>query len=185
MASESPCQNYRQMRFSANYLYEKRSLLLWDKSLIKPKSQWLWLSVPFYNMTMVLAKFSALTLFTRLFRPRPFRLATYILMGCLVVIGLWTTLSGFFFCNPVHAFWSPSEEVRKIKCLPSGPVWFTNAALQTVTDLVILILPMPLLWRLQLPKRQKWGIIVVFGLGIMSVEPTPSWLISGIKLTFL
>lgn len=185
MASESPCQNYRQMRFSANYLYEKRSLLLWDKSLIKPKSQWLWLSVPFYNMTMVLAKFSALTLFTRLFRPRPFRLATYILMGCLVVIGLWTTLSGFFFCNPVHAFWNPSEEVRKTKCLPSGPVWFTNAALQTVTDLVILILPMPLLWRLQLPKRQKWGIIVVFGLGIMSVEPTPSWLISGIKLTFL
>ncbi|CRL20550.1 unnamed protein product [Penicillium camemberti] len=130
---------------------------------------WLWLSVPFYNMTMVLAKFSALTLFTRLFRPRPFRLATYILMGCLVVIGLWTTLSGFFFCNPVHAFWSPSEEVRKIKCLPSGPVWFTNAALQTVTDLVILILPMPLLWRLQLPKRQKWGIIVVLGLGIIIV----------------
>ncbi|CAI7590068.1 unnamed protein product [Penicillium palitans] len=130
---------------------------------------WLWLSVPFYNMTMILAKFSALTLFTRLFRPRPFRLATYIIMGCLVVIGLWSTLSGFFFCNPVHAFWNPSEEVRKTKCLPSGPVWFTNAAFQTVTDLVILILPMPLLWKLQLPKRQKWGIIVVFGLGIIIV----------------
>ncbi|CAI7581530.1 unnamed protein product [Penicillium viridicatum] len=135
-------------------------------------------------MTMVLAKFSALTLFTRLFRPHPFLLATYIVMGCLVIIGLWTTLSGFFFCIPVHAFWNTSEEVRKTKCLPTTPVWFTNAALQTVTDLVILILPMPLLWKLQLPKRQKWGIIVVFGLGIMQVELTRLWLISGTKLTF-
>ncbi|KAJ5967749.1 hypothetical protein N7501_003997 [Penicillium viridicatum] len=133
---------------------------------------WLWLLVPFYNMTMVLAKFSALTLYTRLFRPHPFLLATYIVMGCLVIIGLWTTLSGFFFCTPVHAFWSTSAEVRKTKCLPTTPVWFTNAALQTVTDLVILILPMPLLWKLQLPKRQKCGIIVVFGLGIMQVELT-------------
>ncbi|KAL2706537.1 hypothetical protein AAEP93_001787 [Penicillium crustosum] len=130
---------------------------------------WLWLSVPFYNMTMILAKFSALTLFTRLFRPRPFRLATYIIMGFLTIIGLWTTLSGFFFCVPIHAFWSPSAEVRETKCLPSGPVWFTNAALQTITDIVILILPMPLLWKLQLPSRQKWGIIVVFSLGIIIV----------------
>ncbi|KAJ9487648.1 hypothetical protein VN97_g5668 [Penicillium thymicola] len=130
---------------------------------------WLWLSVPFYNMTMILAKFSALTLYIRLFRPRPFLLTTYILMGCLVIIGLWTTLSGFFFCIPVHTFWSASAEVRNTKCLPAAPVWFTNAALQTITDLVILVLPMPLLWKLQLPKRQKWGILVVFGLGIIIV----------------
>ncbi|KAJ6178842.1 hypothetical protein N7519_009303 [Penicillium mononematosum] len=111
---------------------------------------WLWLSVPFYNMTMVFAKLSALTLFARLFR-------------------LWTTLSGFFFCVPVHAFWNPSEDVRLAKCLPAAPVWFTNAALQTSTDLVILVMPMPLLWKLQLPKRQKWGILVVFSLGIFII----------------
>ncbi|CAG7962272.1 unnamed protein product [Penicillium nalgiovense] len=130
---------------------------------------WLWLSVPFYNMTMIFAKISALTLFARLFRPRPFLLATYIVMGFLVIVGLWTTLSGFFFCVPVHSFWSPYEEVRLAKCLPAAPVWFTNAALQTATDLVILIMPLPLLWKLQLPKRQRWGILVVFSLGIFTI----------------
>ncbi|KGO43735.1 hypothetical protein PEX1_088380 [Penicillium expansum] len=110
---------------------------------------WLWLSVPFYNMTMVLAKFSALTLYARLFHPRPFLLVTYIFMGFFVIVGLWTTLSGFFFCIPIHAFWSPSPEIRLTKCLPAAPVWFTNAALQTFTDL--------------------WGILVVFGLGILIV----------------
>ncbi|CAG8899039.1 unnamed protein product [Penicillium egyptiacum] len=130
---------------------------------------WLWLSVPFYNMTMIFAKLSALTLFARLFRPRPFLLVTYTLMGFLVIVGLWTTLSGFLFCVPVHAFWSPYEEVRLAQCLPAAPVWYTNAALQTFTDLVILVLPMPLLWKLQLPKRQKWEILVVFSLGIFII----------------
>lgn len=131
------------------------------------QSQWLWLSVPFYNMTMILAKFSALTLYARLFRPRRFLLITYSLMGFLVIVGLWTSLSGFLFCIPLHAFWSPSAEVRDSNCLPASPVWFTNAALQTFTDLVILVLPLSLLWKLQLPRRQKWGILVVFGLGIL------------------
>ncbi|KAI3097343.1 hypothetical protein CBS147333_9368 [Penicillium roqueforti] len=130
---------------------------------------WLWLSVPFYNMTMILAKFSALTLYARLFRPRRFLLITYSLMGFLVIVGLWTSLSGFLFCIPLHAFWSPSAEVRDSNCLPASPVWFTNAALQTFTDLVILVLPLSLLWKLQLPRRQKWGILVVFGLGIFIV----------------
>jgi hypothetical protein len=133
----------------------------------EPQPQWLWLSVPFYNLTMVLTKFSALTLYARIFRPHSFLLVTYILMGFLVIVGLWTTLSGFFFCIPVHAFWSPSAEIRRTKCLPATPVWFTNAAIQTSTDLVILILPLPLLWKLQLPKREKWGILIVFSLGIM------------------
>ncbi|KGO75344.1 hypothetical protein PITC_001980 [Penicillium italicum] len=130
---------------------------------------WLWISVPFYNLSMILAKFSALSLYARLFRPYPFLLATYILMGFLVILGLWTTLSGFFFCIPINAFWSPSAEIRATKCLPATPVWFTNAALQTSTDMVILILPMPLLWKLQLPRRQKWGILVVFSLGIIAI----------------
>ncbi|EKV21207.1 hypothetical protein PDIP_08740 [Penicillium digitatum Pd1] len=118
---------------------------------------------------MVLTKFSALTLYARIFRPHSFLLVTYILMGFLVIVGLWTTLSGFFFCIPVHAFWSPSAEIRRTKCLPATPVWFTNAAIQTSTDLVILILPLPLLWKLQLPKREKWGILIVFSLGIIVV----------------
>ncbi|KXG46038.1 uncharacterized protein PGRI_048940 [Penicillium griseofulvum] len=130
---------------------------------------WLWLSVPFYNLAMILAKISALTLFTRVFHPRSFLLVTRILIGFLVVVGLWTTISGFIYCIPISHFWNPSAEVRKGHCLPDGPVWFTNAGIQTFTDLVIVALPLPLLWKLQLPKKQKWGMLVVFSLGIFIV----------------
>ncbi|OQE37094.1 hypothetical protein PENCOP_c010G01814 [Penicillium coprophilum] len=130
---------------------------------------WLWLSVPFYNLTMILAKISALTLFTRVFHSRRFLIITYVLISFLALFGLWTTLSGFIYCIPIHYFWNPSQEARKKHCLPDGPTWFTNAGIQTFTDLLIVAMPIPLLLKLQLPKRQKWAIIVVFSLGILIV----------------
>lgn len=88
-------------------------------------------------------------------------------MGFLVIAGLWMTLSGFIFCVPIHSFWDLSRSTRNQHCLPAGPVWFTNAGIQIATDLVILAFPMPLLWKLQIPKKQKWGIILIFGLGVL------------------
>lgn len=85
-------------------------------------------------------------------------------MALLIVAGLWMVISGFLFCIPVHAFWSVHH---KDHCLPEGPVWYANAAMQIFTDLVILILPMPLLSKLHLPRRQKVGTMLVFGVGIL------------------
>lgn len=36
-----------------------------------------------------------------------------------------------------------------------------------VTDLVIIILPMPFVWQLQLRNTQKLGIMGIFGIGIV------------------
>ncbi|KAJ5766903.1 uncharacterized protein N7511_004519 [Penicillium nucicola] len=160
--------------FYAFVLVERRyGLGKTEKSLppyiIEGQLHYLWLSIPFYNLTLVFAKISCLWLFVRLFRPRPFLMIAYITMGCLVIAGLWMTISGFFFCNPVRAFWSISPQVRSDKCLSASAVWFTNAGIQIGTDLVILILPMPLIWKLHMPRRQKYGVLLCFGLGIFVI----------------
>ena len=126
----------------------------------------LWLSVPFYNLSLILSKLSALLFLTSIFRIRPFLITSYILMGFLVIAGLWMVISGFLFCMPVSAFWSTDQDYRSSHCLPEGAVWFTNAGIQIVTDIIILILPMPVLSKLRLPKRQRLGIMLVFGVGI-------------------
>lgn len=90
-------------------------------------------------------------------------------MGFLIIAGLWMVLSGFFFCIPVYHFWNLDSAVRKGHCLPEGPVWFTNAGIQIFTDIVILILPMPVLSKLRLPKRQRAGIMLVFGVGVFVI----------------
>lgn len=44
---------------------------------------------------------------------------------------------------------------------------YVNAALHLFTDIVIFILPLPLVGRLQLATMQKVGLIVSFGVGIL------------------
>lgn len=90
-------------------------------------------------------------------------------MGFLIITGLWTVISGFVFCIPVSDFWRAPPPVAVKHCLPKGPVWYANAAMQIFSDVVILILPMPLLYKLQLPRPQKIGIMLVFGVGVLYV----------------
>ena len=129
--------------------------------------QYLWLSIPFYNLSLILAKLSVLIFFTRIFRLRKFLICTYSTMAFLIIAGLWMVLSGFLFCIPVHDFWNVNYRLHRAHCLPDGPVWYANAAMQISTDVVILILPMPLLSKLHLPWRQKMGIMLVFGVGVL------------------
>lgn len=43
--------------------------------------------------------------------------------------------------------------------------WFSDAAVCIITDLLLLSIPMPYLKGLNLPYRQKAGLIGVFALG--------------------
>lgn len=129
--------------------------------------QYLWLSIPFYNLALVLVKLSALFLYMRIFRSPTLRLLIYIVMGFLTISGLWMVLNGFVFCVPVSDFWNASGFLGAGHCLPYGPIWFSNAGIQIFTDAIILIMPMPPLWRLQLPRGQKVGLMLIFGLGIL------------------
>jgi hypothetical protein len=130
---------------------------------------YLWLSVPFYNLSLILSKLSALFFYIRIFRGRRFLLATYITMGCLIVAGLWMVISGFVFCIPVHDFWTLNRSIHDKHCLPEGPVWYSNAAMQILSDIVIMILPLPVVSKLQLPRKQKMGIILVFCVGVFVI----------------
>lgn len=90
-------------------------------------------------------------------------------MAFLIIAGLWMVISGFAFCSPVSAFWSGTKLSIHKHCLPAGPVWFANAAMQIFTDVAILVMPMFILSKLKLPRRQKAGIMVVFGVGIFVI----------------
>jgi hypothetical protein len=129
----------------------------------------LWLSVPFYNLSLILSKLSALILYGRIFQNRYFRIANYSLMVFIIISGLWMVVSGFAFCVPIHIFWSGHVLSAEAHCLPAGPVWYANAAMQIFTDIAILILPMPVLSKLHLPRRQRAGIMLVFGVGVFVI----------------
>lgn len=45
--------------------------------------------------------------------------------------------------------------------------WFSNAALNIVTDVFIYAVPIPLIRRLQIAKKQKIALIFLFALGAL------------------
>ncbi|CAK3821424.1 Hypothetical predicted protein [Lecanosticta acicola] len=124
--------------------------------------RWFWASVWTYYLALWAVKMSILCQYLRIIPEGGFRRACYGLMAVVSAWTLWAFLSAPFPCNPVDAFWDPSV---KGSCLNRLAVWFTNAAVNIVTDLATTLLPLPTLNSLQIPRRQKYILMVVFGMG--------------------
>ena len=71
-------------------------------------------------------------------------------------------MASVFECNPIHKVWD-----RRIpgSCFDLGASWYAYAAFNTICDLIIIIMPMPAIWRLQLKWTQKVSLAAVFLLG--------------------
>ncbi|KAL3465028.1 hypothetical protein BJX64DRAFT_285895 [Aspergillus heterothallicus] len=129
---------------------------------IKLQLKALWLSIPFYNISLTLTKAAIVFLYLRIFPTRKFVLAARVVLVVIVIYGLWTVISAFLNCLPVNHFWDESVEGQ---CIPKAFLWFFNAGMNIATDVAILILPIPVLSHLRLPRRQKVGVIFVFATG--------------------
>jgi hypothetical protein len=74
-------------------------------------------------------------------------------------------------CRPVHAFWlqysSPKPYTEKFSCIDASIVPLANACVSVITDFLAAILPMFLFWQLHMPKREKLGLGLVFGVGFL------------------
>jgi hypothetical protein len=100
--------------------------------------------------------------YKRIFAIKPIRRICTIIITVLVAWGIWTLASAIFLCVPVSKFWNPSQPGA---CMNKEAIWFSNAAVHILTDIVILILPIPVLNSLHLPRRQKYALMVVFAVG--------------------
>jgi len=124
--------------------------------------QMLWVAIPMYNASLACTKFSILFQYLRIFPRRPFRISCYIVMSIVALYSTWAFITGFLTCVPVAKFW---DRTVKGYCFNFEALWFFNAAMNIATDFTLLIMPMPLLSQLQLPRTQKIALCGVFAIG--------------------
>ncbi|KAI1490413.1 hypothetical protein F5X96DRAFT_636577 [Biscogniauxia mediterranea] len=101
-----------------------------------------------------------------------------VLTVAMIVIGSWGVSQLFlaiFLCNPVAGFWDTSVNAR---CIPTPLEWYINATGNIVTDIVIFILPMPVLGHLNLPKAQRVMLIGIFSIKLAENIGGSSWSIT-------
>ncbi|KAJ5833717.1 hypothetical protein N7474_002028 [Penicillium riverlandense] len=98
-----------------------------------------------------------------------FMLFNWAFIGAMVFVGLSCatfTLISIFQCNPIKAYWQVSPQ-EPYTCMNDGAIVFSASVINIFTDFLVTALPMPLIWSLKLPARQRLAVISIFGLGVV------------------
>jgi hypothetical protein len=73
------------------------------------------------------------------------------------------TLTVTFQCTPVSFAWD--KNVPDGRCIDFKSFIFSTAVINVLTDVVIVFMPVPVIWKLQMPSTKKIGICGIFLLG--------------------
>ena len=123
-----------------------------------------WASNILYVASVSSAKAAVLFLYWRIFTVRGFRIAIY-LVGALCL--LWYTAATFVFlfqCSPVQVGWNPDADGN---CLNLRNVYYGITVSNAMVDVVVMLMPVRVIWRLKLPLKQRIVLILIMCLGIM------------------
>lgn len=86
-------------------------------------------------------------------------------------------LANLLTCRPISGNWgaftaAPAEAMKGAICINPVPRYWTSGVLDLFADVVIFILPQPLVWRLQMSTSKKMGVSAIFSVGALYVALT-------------
>jgi hypothetical protein len=115
-----------------------------------------------YVWNLTITKLSLLVFYVRIFPYSWFRWASF---ATIALIGVSTTIISFmtiFSCHPVPYFWD--RDLRGT-CLNVNALAYTNSGMSIAQDLIIVLLPIPVLSKLNMDVKKKIGVGLMFAIG--------------------
>ncbi|KAK0720161.1 hypothetical protein B0H67DRAFT_460454, partial [Lasiosphaeris hirsuta] len=134
-----------------------------------------WYTILWYMMALLFTKISILLLYIRILSYQHARYAVYAILAIVVLTnGLWTFITVITSCMPLEAFWNP--KITGAYCRPVV-YWYANTGLHIGTDVLLYILPLPIIINLQVKRRQKIVLYSIFALGffVCSISVVRLW----------
>ncbi|KAI7083978.1 hypothetical protein KC356_g7130 [Hortaea werneckii] len=116
-----------------------------------------------YKLIGAFTKLTFCFLYLRIFNnQKTFHRITYAVMAIVAIGSLAFTIGTIFQCLPVHRAWD-----RRVRgtCISNVAFWYSHAAFNTFFDIVVYLLPIPLIRSLKLRREQKTGVISIFAFG--------------------
>jgi hypothetical protein len=108
-------------------------------------------------------KISILLFYTRIFSVRKFIITAYAIMA--IVVSWWASvvLEEFLLCRPLAFNWD--RTIKGGVCSDNMAAYIAAGVINLCTDLMVLILPVPIILGLMLPVRTKIALTCTFCLG--------------------
>jgi hypothetical protein len=123
---------------------------------------------PIYQLGVSFFKVALLISYLRLIQgttQRVYRVVIYTTTVLIFLAHLACAFSLIFACRPVAKSWRPLLDGT---CLPPGPSFTAYAVVTIVSDVVVVVLPVPMLVGLNIQMAKKVGLIGIFILGLFT-----------------
>ncbi|KAK0368713.1 integral membrane protein [Colletotrichum limetticola] len=136
-----------------------------------------YVTAPVFMLCNGFTKLSLLTFYLHLSPQKWFRVAVW---TGIAVVSLYTaciTILMLFHCNPVRKAFDFT--ITGGKCLDVGILYMATAVSNIITDVMLFILPMPMIFSLRMKMASKIGAVIIFAIGSMTVAT------SIVRLTYL
>lgn len=120
-----------------------------------------------YACNVAITKIAVLLLYYRLLQvafqtSRTLRIIAYGIATLVIIAAVVFVVMVIFGCRPLNKRWDPDVPGY---CVPKIIRWTLNAGLSILTDVMILALPVPQIWKMRLGILEKIGVLSIFALG--------------------
>jgi hypothetical protein len=138
-----------------------------SKSLLESGKP-LYIALMFWAVSSSFTRLSLLCFYYRLIehinlRRYRFVLHLVVIISVLFFLAYITALS--LVCIPLYNFWSSDIHA---KCFNLGTFLFSVTIVSTCLELVIALLPVPIIFTLQMNKSQQWSVACLLSLGVLT-----------------
>ncbi|KAI8631140.1 hypothetical protein F5Y19DRAFT_425215 [Xylariaceae sp. FL1651] len=115
-----------------------------------------------YFNVIAFLKLSILSFYGHIFPQRPFH---YWLWGVATLVAAWDisfTFATIFQCYPISYAWDTNQPGY---CINYGNSQLASGVINIITDFLILAMPIPLVWKLNISKHKKRQVTLTFAIG--------------------
>jgi hypothetical protein len=125
----------------------------------------IWVASVGYLATVIVLKSAFLLQYRRVFPLPRFQRLCDLFLWFLAIWFLTGFITHFSLCQPVKNQWSPEVAQSGKSCRARYDFWLANGIIHVVTDIVLFLMPLPMIKRLPLDKTHKIALGGVFSLG--------------------
>lgn len=116
----------------------------------------------FYDMALVTVKLGILAFYYRVFIHSLFRKFVFATVAFVIAWGIGITVTLVLACRPLEAYWDLTVKGKCLKIVTF--IYFTNIS-NLITDIWMFLMPVPLIWHLQLQTKKKLLLSFFFCIG--------------------
>ena len=123
------------------------------------------MSQDLYYSCIAFIKFSILAFYRRLFPISEFRITTYVLIGVIAIWWITAVLISILNCTPISYNWDRTQPGRH--GLDARKFVIAVGIPNIVTDGIMLLLPLPVIWQMKLQFKKKMALSAILSFGIL------------------